>query len=127
MFTDRNEAGRQLAEKLLKYERKSPLIVALPRGGVAVGFPIAQILHAPLEVIIARKLGEPRNPEFGIGAVAEDDVVFWDADMLELLQISRQELESIKALELRELERRKKLYRKGESLPLLTNKTVILV
>lgn len=127
MFRDRLDAGRQLAEKLLKYEKKNPLVVALPRGGVSVGFPIAQVLRVPLEVIIVRKLGVPQNPEFGIGAIAEDGVTFLDTKWIEALQISPAELRAIKASEKVELERRAHLYRKGKLLPLLTSKTVILV
>ena|SRR5258708_673143 len=127
MFEDRIEAGKQLAQKLTKYEKESPLVVALPRGGVAVGFPIAKALHAPLEVEIVRKLGAPQNLELGIGAVAEDGVVYLDHDMLDYFQISQSTLRLIQERETLELERRKQLYRNGKPLPLLTNRTVILV
>src|SRR6266568_2209480 len=127
MFEDRIEAGKMLSEKLKKYEKENPLVVALPRGGVAVGFPIAKALHAPLEVEVVRKLGAPQNLEFGIGAVAEDGVVYLGKDMLEYFQISQSTLRLIQDREMLELERRKQLYRDGKPLPLLTNRTVILV
>jgi len=127
MFVNRQDAGSQLAEKLISYKKQNPLIISLPRGGVVVGFPIATVLKIPLEVVIVRKLGSPQNPELGIGAVAEDHVVFWDTDMLEILQISNQDLLPLCEKESAELERRRLLYRKGKPLPLLTNKTIILV
>src|SRR5437763_1322891 len=119
MFEDRIEAGKQLAEKLLKYDKESSLVIALPRGGVEVGFPIAKALQVPLEVVIVRKLGAPQNLELGIGAVAEDDVVYLENDMLDYFQISQSTLRLIRERELVELERRKKLYRNGNPLPLL--------
>ncbi|HVA96020.1 MAG TPA: phosphoribosyltransferase [Candidatus Acidoferrales bacterium] len=127
MFKDRIEAGKKLAEKLVKHAKNSTIVVALPRGGVTVGYQVAQLLQTPLEVVIVRKLGSPRNPELGIGAVAEDGVLFWDTDMIDMLQIPNNILRSIKEQEVTELERRRQLYRNGDSLPLLTNKTVILV
>lgn len=127
MFEDRVEAGKQLAQRLTKYENESPLVVALPRGGVAVGFPIAKALHAPLEVEIVRKLGAPQNLELGIGAIAEDGVVYLDQDMLEYFQVSTGTLRLIQEREKAELERRRQLYRGGKPLGLLTNRTVILV
>ncbi len=127
MFEDRVEAGKQLAQRLKKYENDSPLIVALPRGGVAVGFPIAKELHAPLEVEIVRKLGAPQNLELGIGAIAEDGVVYLDQEMLEYFQISNSTLHLIQEREMAELDRRRQLYRNGKPIGLLTNRTVILV
>jgi putative phosphoribosyl transferase len=127
MFADRIDAGKELAKLLKKYKLENPLVVALPRGGVAVGFPVARALRSPLEIEIVRKLGAPQNLEFGIGAIAEDDIVYLDHDMLEYFRISDSTLRLIKEREKRELERRKKLYRGGKSLGLLTNRTVILV
>jgi putative phosphoribosyl transferase len=126
MFENRTEAGKQLAEKLSN-ERKNSLIIALPRGGVAVGFPIAQKFKTNLEVIIARKLGLPNNPELGVGAIAEDGIIFLDREMVDLLQITTSTVKLLREKEEAELERRKKQYRNGKSLPLLTNKTIILV
>ena len=127
MFADRIEAGEKLAAKLLTYQNEGPLVIALPRGGVAVGSPIASTLHAPLEVVIVRKLGAPQNLELGIGAIAEDGVEYLDTDMLDYFQVSQGTLHLIQEREIAEMERRKRLYRKGKPLPLLTNRTVILV
>jgi putative phosphoribosyl transferase len=127
MFKNREEAGKELAEKLLQYERKSPLVVALPRGGVVVGYHIAQALKAPLEVVIVRKIGAPQNPELGVGAIAEDKVKYIDTAILDRHQISLNDLQFTEEQEKQELARRKQLYRKGRNLPLFTNKTIILV
>src|SRR5437588_10847994 len=68
-FADRHDAGRQLASLLMKYKDEKPIVLALPRGGVPVGYEIALALDAPLDVFIARKLGAPHQPELGIGAI----------------------------------------------------------
>lgn len=125
MFETRNEAGLLLSKKLKS--TPNSLVVALARGGVAVGFPIAQNMQLPLEVLVVRKLGTPNNPELGIGAVAENGVVYIDTGLVDLLQISNDVISQLKKKEIVELDRRIKLYRDGKSLPLLTNKTVILV
>jgi putative phosphoribosyl transferase len=127
MFEDRISAGKKLSEKLTVYESENPLVIALPRGGVAVGFPIAKKLHAQLEVEIVRKLGAPQNLELGIGAIAEDGIVYLDTKMMDYLQVSQGTLHVIQERETAELKRRKQLYRNGKPLPLLTNRTVILV
>jgi putative phosphoribosyl transferase len=70
LFEDRRDAGRRLAERLAPYRDKRPVVFTLPRGGVPVGFEVSRALNAPLDIIVARKLGAPGQPEFGIGAVA---------------------------------------------------------
>lgn len=127
MFEDRFDAGKQLGIKLKKYQEECMLVISLPRGGVAVGFPVAQTLHIPLEVIIVRKISSPFNEEFGVGAMAEEGVIYKDNGMLEMLQIPPDILSSIQKQATEEVERRKLLYRGEKPLPLLTNKTVILV
>jgi putative phosphoribosyl transferase len=71
-FVDRRAAGQLLAERLLSLASERPVVMALPRGGVPVGFEVARALGAPLDVLAARKLGAPGNPEFGVGAITED-------------------------------------------------------
>jgi putative phosphoribosyl transferase len=71
-FADRSEAGRQLAARLLPLAGENPLVLGLPRGGVPVAEEVATLLEAPLEILAVRKLGAPHNPEYGIGAIAED-------------------------------------------------------
>src|SRR5215469_4511914 len=105
MFDDRLEAGRKLSDALLKYKNDGPLVIALPRGGVVVGSPIAKALNSPLDVMIVRKLGAPQNLELGIGAISEDGVVYLDHDMLEYFEIGNSTLRLIEERELLELER----------------------
>lgn len=72
MFKDRNDAGRQLAERLVHYRGKNAVVLALPRGGVVTGYEIARALSLPLDIIAVRKIGHPDNPEYAIGAVDAD-------------------------------------------------------
>src|SRR5579875_3613115 len=71
LFANRREAGRKLAERLLRFRDAAPIVLALPRGGVPVGFEIARALGAPLDIVLVRKIGAPGNPEFGLGAVVD--------------------------------------------------------
>ncbi len=135
IFANRQEAGKRLASELAQYgsassprgRNEDPIIVALPRGGVPIGFEIAEILHAPLEVIVARKIGASHNPEFGIGAIAEGNVRVLDEPIVNLLAISKEELEEAISIEKEELKRRVALYRNNKPLPSFKNRTIILV
>lgn len=127
LFKDRSDAGAQLAERLLKYKKEQPLILALPRGGVEVAAVVAQKLHAPLDVVVARKLGAPFNPEFGIGAIATGNTLVLDSESVASLGISQQELQEIIDRETAEMERRIDLYRGNRHAPNVADKTVILV
>lgn len=127
IFEDRQDAGRQLASKLKTYKNKQLIVLALPRGGVPVGFEIARTLAVPLDVLIVRKIGSPANPEFGIGAVAEGGVRVLDWTVIKQLGISENELDGIIKREEEELKRRVKIYRNDKPLPLFKNKTVIIV
>lgn len=89
MFSDRADAGRKLAARLAQFRTQSPVVIALPRGGVPVAFEVAHVLHAPLDVVVVRKLGAPDNPELGFGAVSEEDVVVFNHDIVKALGISR--------------------------------------
>ncbi len=102
-------------------------MVALPRGGVPVGFEIARALAAPLDILLVRKLGAPFNPEYGIGAIAEGGVRFVRSEDLELIGISEKDLDEVIARESAELERRRRLYRGGEEPHPVDGRTVILV
>ncbi|HEY7255728.1 MAG TPA: phosphoribosyltransferase family protein [Solirubrobacterales bacterium] len=126
---DRREAGRELAVALKSegFDREEPLVVALPRGGVPVAFEVAKALFAPLDVLLVRKLAAPFNPEYGIGAIAEDGVRFIRRGEVELVGITDSELDEVVARESAELERRRRLYRGGEEPYPVENRTVILV
>jgi len=127
VFEDRAEAGGILARKLLRYRDQNPLILALPRGGVVVGYEIARALHAQLDVIVARKLGAPGQNELGIGAIAPGNVRVLDAQAVRYLGISEAQLKQITARETEEMNRRLLLYRGSRPLPDVRGKTVILV
>jgi len=128
MFRNREEAGRTLAEKLSHY-RNDPtgLILALPRGGAAVGYQLSLALHIPLDVFITRKIGAPGNPEYAIGAVAETGSRYLNQEAISSFDLSRHELERLIHVQEKEIARRRDLYRQGRPLPQLTGRTVLLV
>src|SRR5262245_3274362 len=128
MFRDREEAGRMLAEKLSRY-RDDPtgLILALPRGGVAVGYQLSLALHILLDVFITRKIGAPGNPEYAIGALAETGYRYLNQEAISSFDLSGHELERLIHAQEKEIARRKALYRQGRPLPNLTGRTVLLV
>ena len=113
-FKDRTDAGRQLAEKLLEYKKDNPIVFALPRGGVPVGYEVAKALGASLDTIVARKIGAPSNPEFGVGAIAPGDVLVLDVKTMRSLGLEQEDLQDIVRKETEELERRIIRYRSGE-------------
>lgn len=127
LFIDRREAGRRLAELLRRFAGEEPLVVALPRGGVPVGYEVARTLAAPLDILLVRKLGAPLNPEYGIGAIAEGGARFIRAADVEAIGLSGEELEGIVARESAELERRRRTYRGDEEPYPVSGRTVILV
>ena len=126
-FRDRAEAGRLLARKLRAYaDRPDVLVIALPRGGVPVGFEIAQALHVPLDVVIVRKLGTPGQEELAMGAIASGGFRVLNETVVRELAISDAEIGSVAAREQQELERRERLYRAGRAAPEIRGRTVIL-
>ncbi|HSK84552.1 MAG TPA: phosphoribosyltransferase [Rubrobacter sp.] len=127
IFRDRREAGRLLAERLSGYRDKKPIVLALPRGGVVVGYEVARALGAPLNVVVARKLGAPWQPELAVGAIAPRGVRVLNEDVLGWLDISEDEVEQIASQEAREMGRRMHLFRGDRPEPMLKGKTVILV
>ena len=128
IFKNREEAGRRLAAELIQY-RTDPrgLILALPRGGVVVGYQLSLALHLPLDVFITRKIGAPGNPEYAMGAVAETGSRYVNQEVVNALGVTRYELEQLIRAQEKEIARRKNLYRQGRSLPPLTGRTVLLV
>lgn len=132
-FKDRKDAGRQLASRLTELRAKDargwpdPIVLALPRGGVPIGAEVASALGAPLDVLVARKIGAPGQPEAGIGAIAGEDPPIFDQRALQLLRITPDELAADVARERTELHRREYLYRKNRPQPVLHHRTVILV
>ena len=126
-FRDREDAGRRLAERLSGYRDEHPVVFALPRGGVPVGYEISHALGAPLEVCVARKLGAPGQPEFGIGAVAPGGVRILNEDVVRRLGIPDDYVEKITEQETAEVERRLRHFRGERPEPEIRGRTVILV
>ena len=128
MFQDRTDAGRQLAEELLDYAGRDDVIVlALPRGGVPVGFEVARRLGVPLDVFVVRKLGVPGHEELAMGAIASGGVRVLNDDVLYVLPDAQSIVEMVTAIEREELERRERNYRGNRPPPDVSGKTVILV
>lgn len=127
-FQNRIQAGTLLAEKLRQTRRlDSPVVVALPRGGVPIAFPIARMFHVPVDLLIVRKIGAPTNPEFGIGAITEGGFLLLDEETIDTLGISQSVLQKVIEKEQRELARRVILYRQYSPKQLLSHRTVLLV
>jgi putative phosphoribosyl transferase len=127
-YPDRTEAGRRLADKLRDYAGRTDVVVlALPRGGVPVGYQVAHALHVPLDVFIVRKLGLPAHPELAVGAIASGGIRVIDRAAMHQFGVTDEDLAAVAAAEERELERRERRYRGGIPTPDVTDKTVILV
>ena len=124
-FRDRGEAGRRLADRLPP-DLEDPLVLALPRGGVPVAREVADRLGAPLEVLVARKIGAPGHEELGIGAIAEGGPVV-GSDLVRTLRLSSDEFERLAERARAELERRVDRYRGGRPLPAVRGRDVVLV
>ena len=127
-FTDRRDAGRRLADALAFLKgRKDLIILAVPRGGVVVGAEVARALGAPLDLIIARKIGAPGNPELAIGAVAPDGTTVLDEQLVQQLRVSPDYVEATKAREQEEIQRRLRAYRGDRPPPEVAGKTAVVV
>lgn len=126
-FLDRFEGGEKLAEKLKILKDERPIVLALPRGGVPVAERVAKLLAAPLSVLVSRKIGHPMNPEFGIGAIAENETVVLNQPAMAAMGIDLQEVDKVIKSETSELNRRLGLYLDAAGRPELKNRTVIVV
>jgi predicted phosphoribosyltransferase len=132
-FTDRTEAGKLLAAKLVAAKltryagRGDTIVLALPRGGVPVAFEIARALGAPLDVFLVRKLGLPGQEELAMGAIASGGVRVLNRDVVGFLAIPDSIIDAVAQYEQQELERRERLYRGDRPAPEVRGHTVILV
>lgn len=127
-FLNREDAGRQLAEKLTSYkEKRDALVLALPRGGVPVAYQIARALQLPLDVMLVRKLGVPGHEELAMGAIANGGVRVLNEEIVHSLRISPFIIEDAVEAEQQELKRRNQAYRGGKPAPDLRSRTVLLV
>ncbi|MCE5279729.1 MAG: phosphoribosyltransferase [Planctomycetaceae bacterium] len=127
VYRDRTDAGRKLAQALSDYRGKDALVLALPRGGVVVGYEVARELDAELDVLIVRKLGAPYNPEFGIGAIASGGARYLDSKAIAALHVPAAYIERVEQQERAELERRSRMYRGDRPGPQIEGRVVILV
>lgn len=127
VLADRAEAGRRLAERLARYRGSDAFVLAVPRGGVPVGFEIARRLSVPLDVILVRKIGAPGDPEYGLGAVAEGGVRLIDTARARDAGFTEEELRPTIERELAEIERRSRVYRAGRPAIDPRGRTVLLV
>ena len=129
LFADRREAGRLLATKLRAKHYQSPVVLALPRGGVPVAFEIASALAAPLDLLLVRKIGAPGQEELAIGAVADggQPELVIDPQLIAYLRISQEQLDKMKADALQEIERRRHVYLKKRAPIDVRARTAIIV
>jgi putative phosphoribosyl transferase len=128
LFLDRHDAGRRLAQRLLHYkEAKDTIVIALPRGGVVVGYDISMALRLPLDVLITRKLGTPSNSELAMGALDETGYRHMNEEVVREYRVSKEELDEEIHRQSSEIDRRIQRYRGGRTLPSLKGQTVILV
>jgi putative phosphoribosyl transferase len=126
-FRDRREAGRRLAERLSGLRAASPLVLGLPRGGVPVAFEVAQVLQAPLDILVVRKLGVPFQPELGMGAVGEDGVRVLNSDVLRQARVTDAQLAEVEARERAEVEERAVRLRRGKPALPVAGRAVVIV
>jgi predicted phosphoribosyltransferase len=127
-FTDRREAGAELASLLEDHKNRPDVVVlALPRGGVPVGFEVARHLQAPLDVFIVRKLGVPGHSELAMGAIASGGVKVLNEDVVEWYRLPESAIDAVAREEQLELERREQLYREGRPSVDVHGKTVLVV
>ena len=127
VFADRHDAGRRLGAGLRSLAEQSPIVFGLARGGVPVAAEVAAALGAPLEVLVVRKIGAPRQPELAIGAIAEDGTVVLDAGMARRVRMSQTKLDRALARETSEVRRRVERYRDGRSRLDARDRTAIIV
>jgi len=128
LFKDRTAAGQMLAERLLAYtSRPDVLVLGLPRGGVPVAFEVRNVINAPLDVLVVRKLGVPHHEELAMGGIASGGVRILNQQIIAQENISNEAIARITLQQQRELERRERLYRGDKPFPDLRGSTVILV
>jgi putative phosphoribosyl transferase len=126
-FRDRRDAGRRLGARLATMELPDPVVLGLARGGVLIAAEVAEAIGGDLDVLVARKIGHPRQPEYGLGAVAEGGEPVYDQQALGRHGLRPSDLEPIVAAERVELRRRMRLYRGDRPFPTLAQRSVVLV
>ena len=128
MFKNRHDAGERLANKLKKYKgRKDVVVLALPRGGIVIGYEIAKKLNVKLDILLVQKIGAPSNPELGIGALSEGKVSYLEKNIIKHLGLKKQDVKKTKEIAHFKLKTRILKYRINRLLPSLKGKIIILV
>lgn len=127
VFPDRSAAGRELAAALLPLGLEDPIVLALPRGGVPVGYEVAHVMGAPLDVLVVRKVGAPDQPELAIGAVGAADVTVADEQTMALLGVGPEVFTALARAEQAEVTRRDRMFREGQPPLDLRGRHAILV
>lgn len=127
VFRDRHHAGELLVEKLKEYKSADAYVLAIPAGGVPVGYVISKSLKLPLDVIIVRKIHIPWNQEAGFGAITFDGIIIFNERLLHILGLTKEEIDHCIKIEGEAIERRLKLLRGGKPFPDITGRTTILV
>jgi putative phosphoribosyl transferase len=127
-YSDRHEAGKILADNLKLYTNNpNVMILALPRGGVPVGYEISRALSVPLDIFVVRKLGVPGHEELAMGAIATNDTVIFNQEIINRLHIPSVSIDETIESEKKELKRRETAYRGNKPFPSLKDKIIILV
>lgn len=128
-FADRIEAGRLLAEALVKKHFVDPVILALPRGGVPIAIEVARKIHAPIDIVLVRKIGVPFQPELALGAIVDGDdpEIFYNDDVIAMTRLTRANVAELAEEQLKEIERRKEVYLKGRARVDIAGRTAIVV
>ncbi|RLF97793.1 MAG: phosphoribosyltransferase [Thaumarchaeota archaeon] len=126
-FKDRRDAGERLADALTDLKDEKCLVAAIPRGGVVVGYYVAERFGWPLEVVVPRKIGAPYQPELAVGAVAEDGTIYVEEEVARVVGVDMDWIRAAAEKELEEVKRRIELYRGGAELPKLDEYIVIVV
>jgi len=125
MFIDRKDASIQLGLALENYKSKNPLVLGIPRGGAETAYYVAKHLDAEMSLVVTRKLGHPGNPEYAIGALAEDGSLYLSPEAE--IHFSQETIDDLKRDQEKEIKRRIQEFRQGNPLPELKNRTVIIV
>lgn len=127
MFTDRTDAGEQLADALLREDVEADVVLGIPRGALPVARPVADALGVPLDVVVASKIGAPNNEELAIGAVASDGSVWYNDDLIERLNVSEEYVEREQQQEAEYAREKADRYRGEDEPPDLSGKRVVIV
>lgn len=127
MFANRTEAGEKLAERLAAMDLADPVVLALPRGGVPVALPVAAALHAPLDLLLVRKIGAPGQPELAAGAVVEGAEPVWNPEILGVFGIGPGDLAPDLAVKRAEIAGRRNLWLKGRAPVPVAGRTAVVV